>query len=1089
MVFVDVTNFTAASRTLDSEEVFVWMDETMRVLAEVIQRYEGTIDKYTGDGLMALFGAPVAHENDPELAVRSGLTMQSALEPLREQIRESHGIDFQVRIGINTGSVVAGNLGGEVHAEYTVLGDAVNVAARLEKAAEPGTVLVSTSTYERTAALFHYQPMAPILVKGVPEPLVTYRPLGVEVRLATMRGLPGLRAVMVGRDEDLHVLHTIVAALGESGRSRVAAITGEAGLGKSRLVAELSQIASAGPIRYIQAVCLAHTRSTPLWIIADLIRDIAGLTPQDGEAAQRDQLQAYLATRDLLADDLLPFLLHALSLDTTMPEFAPMLRALDPLMLQNQTHAAVRQLLLAEAARQPCVLVLDDLHWLDQASQSCLEYLLQTTSDAPIAMVLVARESARATTIERLIAAAPRDIPPVADVRLAALSEEQGRLLIAELLGNSSEAIDAVVAMIVSRAEGNPFYIEELIRMLIDHGGLVAVDGSWHATPQSLALLSEVPLSLQSLVLARFDQLPAGHRSALQRAAVLGRSFPATLIDQLGDVRGEGMLPVLRDLAERQYLVDEIVGAERWFAFQHTLVQDAIYGTIMRRDRQQLHDRAAALIEDGVFRTPDEQAEALAYHYMESQHADRAIPLLMQIADGAARRYANETAIQRYRQAITLMQTSRASYGLAAVHARIGLGRALKFAGALDEAAYTLGEAIDRLYLISIDRSTWLDITTETLGELADVRFRAGALEQAVAHLEQGLAVLGAVGPTDYAEQWRSLMNRLAYTRLRQGDLERAHALASEATRDIAGARDVQTLASLYGTLGGIAYEQGRLTEAAQYVEQSLDLFERLNYPWGMANCYTNLGILYYAQGLWQRAVESFSRSDTLRKEIGYMIGQALNRTNLGLLHMALGLHTQAQADFATSLAISRRLGDDYGVVRATLGMAHLAIVEQRYSDASASISAAEALLGAAGEDEAIQVRWMRALTLAAAGEQEGGEQLAAEALVMARSSGIAEQEVESLRALGHLQRLAGKQSAARETLTSLVAISEQRDDPYQHGLALLELGQLELDSDATGVEGRAVARGILEQANQLFDQLGAAHELQIVTRALAQLA
>jgi tetratricopeptide (TPR) repeat protein len=433
------------------------------------------------------------------------------------------------------------------------------------------------------------------------------------------------------------------------------------------------------------------------------------------------------------------------------------------------------------------------------------------------------------------------------------------------------------------------------------------------------------------------------------------------------------------------------------------------------------------------------------------------------------------------------MQEYPANYAAMAIRARVGLGRSLKFTGNLDESFQMLGEALDRLHVVQMIRSIWLATMVDVLGDLADVRFHAGALDQAVGYLEQGLAVLGSDAAQTYPHLWRVLMNRLAYVRLRQGDLERAFDLADAATRDADSTEDIQTLANLYSTLGGVRYEQGRLTEAAHYVEHSLDLNQRLNYPWGMANCYTNLGILYYAQGLWQKAVERFSRSDMLRKEIGYVVGQALNLTNLGLLHMALGQHTQARTDFEMSLAISRRLGDDYGIVRANLGMAHLAVTQARYDQANSSIQQAEGLLEAAGEDEAIQVRWLRALILGATGDLPAGIVLAGSALEMARSAGISEQEVESLRVLGHLQRLAGQYEAARQSLSALVDLCAQGDDPYQHGLALLELGLLYATADASD-NSIERAQHLLEQAVGHFAHLGASYDLATTQQALALL-
>jgi class 3 adenylate cyclase len=231
VLFLDLMDFTWLSKQIDSEEIYLIVDEAMRLLVQIIYRYEGTVDKFTGDGLMAIFGTPTAHENDPERAVRAGLEMQEVLKPLQLRIQDRYGFKFQARIGINTGLVIAGNLGSDLHMEYTVIGDTVNLASRLEKSAEPGTVLVSFDTYQRTRPIFQYQPLPPIPMKGLAEPVPVFRPLAVRKNPGRVRGLPGIHTPMIGRSDALMALHQAWRQVVQHQRNQIVLVTGEAGLG------------------------------------------------------------------------------------------------------------------------------------------------------------------------------------------------------------------------------------------------------------------------------------------------------------------------------------------------------------------------------------------------------------------------------------------------------------------------------------------------------------------------------------------------------------------------------------------------------------------------------------------------------------------------------------------------------------------------------------------------------------------------------------------------------------------------------------------------------------------------------------------
>jgi predicted ATPase/class 3 adenylate cyclase/Tfp pilus assembly protein PilF len=1096
VLFVDVTGFGAVAHTLDSEDVYVLIDQAMRLLVQVVYKYEGTVDKFTGDGLMALFGAPVSHENDPERAVRAALEMQEILRPLQDRIRREYRFEFRIRIGINTGPVIAGRVGSNLHMEYTVIGDTVNLAHRLESAAKPGTILVSFETYQRTRPLFRYQSVIPLTVKGYPDPVQAFRPLSVEKRPGRVRGLPGLQVPMVGRDEALNQLQNALARVRQFGRRELALITGEAGLGKSRLVAEFRRSLAQADVNVYEGNCLAYAHSRPLWVVADLLRDILHLSENDPADLQREMLHAYLRRQGLADAQVLPYLANVLDLQQSEPEIEERLSLLDASMLQRQTHAALRQVIVAEAQSAPTILVFEDLHWVDPASREFVKSLIETTNDVPLMLILVSRDTERDTAITPLITESERNPDRLVDIQLQTLSKQERRLLIDQLLSETTQEAQDLKIRIAERAAGNPFYIEEIVRLLIDHGGLVKQRDAWQVTPAATRLLQEVPGTLQGLILTRFDRLGDDLRRTMQKASVVGMSFPIELLHDLNGMSREQLSAQLAELEERQFLDTAPFGAEEGYAFRHILIQEAVYGTLLKRDRSKIHEQVAHAIERSTLWASDEQIELLARHFARGPEPSKALPYLISAAAFAGRKCAYETAAEHYRLARDIAPQEPTSDSDKYFHIRVGLGQALKFLGEFAEADTVLSEALQGLlgWSLRTEHPSVLPILINTLREVADLRQREGAWDEAAAHLEAGLNALGEAGSQEHFILWHSVVDRLAWVWFRQGQLERAYELASSATLglDRRYRGDPITLASLYNTLGGISWQWGNVPEAIKYVGLSLNLYEDLGYSWGMAVAYTNLGILNYVVGRWPTAAKSFERSHAIRSQTGSMPGLATNLKNLGLLRVAMGNHTQAQQDLETSLSMSRQLGDEFGIVGAELELAHLAVIQRRFDQAAAHIAAAQVFMGAAGEDETAQMHWLLALIKAERGDLEAGLESASQALQIASAAGLVEAEIESTRVLGALRGRAGDYVGAEALLRESAELCLKRNDPYRQGLALLELGRIyqHLAHPTNPMRAEWEAKGVqaLSKAVERFKSLGAAHDLQIAESLLRKM-
>ncbi|MCP4542219.1 MAG: tetratricopeptide repeat protein [Chloroflexi bacterium] len=1096
VLFLDIVNFTATAHILDSEDVYLWTDKVMRLLAEVIYKYEGSIDKYTGDGLMALFGMPVAHENDAERAVRAALEIVDVLQPLQQQFQHQYNLDLEIRIGINTGLVIAGKIGSDLHVEYTVIGNTVNLANRLQSIADSGTVAVSFATYQRTQPFFEYQTLLPSTVKGKPQPIGAFRPLELRAKPGQVRGLSGLRGPMIGRQNALARLQSALAQVRQHQHSQVVLITGEAGVGKSRLVDEFRRSVAQSDVSFYQGVCLTYARSNPLRLLANVLRDIMHLTEADPAEVQHETVQTYLQRLGLADNDVLPYVINILGLEQPDSAIKARLRHFDNTVLQKLIHAALRRIFLAEADLAPTILVFDDLHWIDPASSDFLEHLIQTTDDAPLLLVLVSREAERETVVEPLIAAVEQYHEPLTDIKLKPLSQVEGQLLVDQLLQHATDEALSVKQRIVERAEGNPFYAEEIIRMLIEQDGLARENGGWHVTPQASDLLQQVPGTLNGLIMARFDRLPQDHRRTLQMASVLGSTFPVDLLQELGSASSEIIAGQLSELEARQLLITLPFGLGQSYAFRHALIQEVVYDTLLKRDRQKIHEQAALAIDQGTFWLPHEKAEALAHHYVESSDPARAVPYLIEAAENAGRRCANETAIHHYRQALVLIRDQSTSHSDHSLRVELGMGQALKFVGQFSEASQMLEKALQYLLPLSIQVKSiaLLPILIHSLKELADIRMREGALDTAIDHLQAGLDALGGEGTKTYPHLWRLLIDRLAWVRFRQGDLEKAFALASSATLglDLETGDDPMTLASLHNTLGGVFWQWGNLPEAANYVESSLELYQNTGYAWGMAIAYTNLGVLHYVQGLWPKAVDYFEHAYTLRRENGYLPEQALNLSNLSQLRIAMGEHAQARKDLETGLAISQRLGEGFGIVLAQVGLAQLAVTQSRFQDAIAHIDTVMNMSEAAGEHQIAHARWLLALAQAGMGDLQTGLETAAQALEMTQTSGLAETETECRRVLGTLHARAGDYLEAETLLREAVDLSLQLNAPYSRGQALFELGCLyesmaRID-DPARVEWRTKALTVLDEAVEQFERLGAARDLQNARATLSQL-
>ena len=546
IVFADIAGFTALSETKDAEEVRALMNACFDQLVPIVGKYKGTIDKFIGDEIMALFGAPLAHEDDAERGLRSSLEMFEAIA----SFNRSHGTNLGLHIGVNTGPVVAGKIGARERRDYSVMGDAVNLAARLVDASDTGEIFVGPATYRQTSRLFEFAPAKTLKLKGKAEPVRIHKLLGAKAAPERSRGIEGLRAALTGREPEIQAVRAALTALAD-GRGGIVAVIGEAGLGKSRLIAEMKRF-SPDNVRWAEARALPFTSGMSYWLARELLCSLLGVDGNASPAELNKMLRDYQARLFPGSSDIGAFLSRILDLPLDA-ETSERLRLLGPETLQKLMLEAVSKVVVASATHVPLILIWEDLHWCDPSSVDVLSTLLTLTAHHQLLIVCVSRpEENRA--VKMLAAAADKYPAGFHRVDLSPLNRKQSEFLINDLL-KSRNLPESLSKAILDRAEGNPFFLEELIRSLIDSGVIVInQDG---ASAVGDARPAEIPDTIQAVLAARIDRLEAAHKHTLQNASVIGRIFEEILLKQLAVKKEppETIDAALKELLRREFIL------------------------------------------------------------------------------------------------------------------------------------------------------------------------------------------------------------------------------------------------------------------------------------------------------------------------------------------------------------------------------------------------------------------------------------------------------------------------------------------------------------------------------------------------------
>ncbi len=701
VMFADVAGSTAMEENLDPEDVHLIMNNFFQILMNEIHKYGGTINEFRGDGLMALFGAPIADEDHAARACYASLTIQKALVPFGEDLKIRYGVNFKIRIGLNSGTVVVGAIGDDLRMDYTAQGDTANLAARMESSADPGTVLVSANTWKLVKDLFEFEPMERIKVKGKERPVVAYRlkeSVGLELRPERQ-----LYSEMIGRDQELAILELQVLKA-VKGEGSVINLIGEAGIGKSRLITELKKRDVVKRVGFIQGRAISIGKNLNFHPLVDLLKRWARIWEKDTETSALTKLER--AIRDISADEIdeiFPFVATMMGMKLS-GKYAERVKGISGEPLEKLITKNVRDLLIKSTEIMPLVIVMEDLQWADTSSLLLLDATYRLALTQKVVFINVFRPGywdIKDKTPETLKTRMP-DLP-LLEILIQPLDRQNSEALINNMLSIKGLQRE-LKSQIIERAEGNPFFIEEIVSSLIDEGAMKSGPNGLEVTDKIHSVV--IPPTISEVLMARIDRLDETSRNIVKVASVIGRRFFYRILADVA-TRVDTLDEKLEYLKQIQLIVQRMRIEELEYLFRHALVQEAAYESTLLKQRKQIHLKVAEsterIFKDRLYGFYG----IIAYHYTKAEALDKAEEWLIKAGEEALRSAASDEALYYFREALSIYRRTR---GVSADPKKIAMfekniGLALYNRGRYPESVEHFDEALN-YYWRKLPRNT-----------------------------------------------------------------------------------------------------------------------------------------------------------------------------------------------------------------------------------------------------------------------------------------------------------------------------------------------------------------------------------------------
>jgi class 3 adenylate cyclase/predicted ATPase len=639
-LFVDIINSTGLEQDLDPEEARAIIDPALGLMIDSVRRYDGHVVQSTGDGIFALFGAPVAHEDHPQRSLYAALRLQEDIRRLNHRLRAEGRSPIQIRAGVNTGEVVVRPIKtGEGQTEYTPVGHTVNLASRMQSLANADAIVISDNTRSLVEGYFALRAMGPTRLKGLNESVQVYEvaglgPLRTRLERSAGRGL----SKFVGRGKEREIFR-LAGQLAKSGSGQLVAVVAEPGVGKSRLVFEFK--AEAGQEwTVLEAFSVSHGKGSSYLPVIELLHGYFGIVKGDGPATRRDRIAKRIVELEASLETILPYLYALLEVEDDKERLAGM----DPQLRRSRTLDAVVRLLLSEARRHPLILVVEDLHWLDDESQALLDLLVESMSNERILLLVNYRPEYKLRW---------RDKPCCHPLRLEPLGQDSADEMLSAILGDSIELLP-LKQLIIETTEGTPFFIEETVQALFDEGALSRSDGTVTLVKPLASL--RIPPTVQTILAARIDRLRADEKTLLQTLAVLGREFDLSLARAVAGRLENELERLIANLQLGEFVYEQPSISDLQYIFKHALTQEVAYNSILLERRKQLHEDVGRAIESLYPTSLDDHVADLAHHYSRSANQAKAVEYLRLAGMRAMAQGALHQAVQNLESALALLK-------------------------------------------------------------------------------------------------------------------------------------------------------------------------------------------------------------------------------------------------------------------------------------------------------------------------------------------------------------------------------------------------------------------------------------------------
>ncbi|HSH04126.1 MAG TPA: adenylate/guanylate cyclase domain-containing protein [Anaerolineae bacterium] len=926
------------SEHMDPEQVRNLINNCFNHLVPIIERYEGMVDKFIGDEIMALFGAPIAHEDDPLRAVQTAWEMMHGLKGFNKHQQTN----LNIHIGINTGLVVAGGIGAEGHQEYSVLGDAVNLAARLEEISQPGEILVGTNTYHQAKHAFAFEKLEPISIQGKTEKVTIYRILNPLKQIKKTPDLTGLVSSLVGRHQELDILQTTTKQLMTTNQTSFIWVSGEAGLGKSRLLAEWGAII-VEPLHWLTIQCISYGQQLPYHLITNFIHQLVDIPPATDDEKAYTLLKQFVA-QTLPDDDNNTSLYLAHLLKLHINDLTDL--TIDPQSLQARYFTIIRQILIQLSQQKPTIIIIEDIHWADPASIDLFSDLLPISHTHPILFCIATRPEPDTPGWRLLQTAETTHAEHLYHLTLTALSANESQQLISNLLEIKALPV-TLRELILSHAEGNPLFVEEIIRMFIEQNYIYLIDDQWQARADITAIT--IPDTLQSLLLARIDQLPPQTKHTLRIAAVIGRTFSLKLLEIIlkqtwTDISLEQILSYVWELENNDLIKLVQKEPDIRYAFRHALLRDAAYQSLLQTSCQQIHYLVASALEELHADNLSEQATVLAHHFRSAAKNQRASHYFILAGNNAYNQFAHEEAMTHYRTALECQPALEMDISTLK-HLYKYLGRSLEHLSQSNTAWEHYQELAtiakqrqnESLYLTALvlqaklaavpgpmaDQQLGAKLAKEGLQLARQLNnkeeesrllwillmldtFSLSVTAQTIAYGRESLAIARAL---NLKEQQAFTLHNLSIAYMFINRLERSIPTQLEANKLWEEQNNQAMLADGLSNLCVGYTLLGQFKVAIPQAQKSYDLAKSINHLWGQATSQFMITIAYIERGELTTGLHSLSHAVTQAKEINHLPILASSRSDLALIYGYFSQWDTANQIIEATLTASNHYG------------------------------------------------------------------------------------------------------------------------------------------------------------------------------------